>query len=223
MTDELHTLQDLAQLASDRNDGKKGRALGRIAEKHGLTLSYTTFDNILAGRYHSTPTRKTVDSIAYLAGVDPMHAYELAGLPLPQSPLADQLPPDVDTLPPEQRRVLIEMARVLVKQNRELYDLKRKAGDGDGKATPHTDAGGTPVTGADDGIGAFGGRARGDLDHESVNDGSGDNIRNLGERRQLSAERLAELDELQRRADAATDDEIDGKAAYDPDGEDGEN
>lgn len=217
MTDELRTLQDLAQLASDRNDGKKGRALGRIAEKHGLTLSYTTFDNILAGRYHSVPTRRTVDAIAYLAGVDRLRAYEVAGLPLPQSPLADQLPPDVDTLAPEQRRVLIEMARVLVKQNREIYDLKREAGDGDGQATPHRVAGGTPATGDDDGLGAFEGRARGDLDHISTNDGSGDNVRLLrGERKGISSEKLAEIEALQRQGESATDDEIDGKAAYDP-------
>ena len=81
--------------------------------------------------------------------------------------------------------------------------------DGDGKATPLTDAGGTPVTGADDGLGAFGGRARGDLDHESINDGAGDNVRRL---RGPSAEASAAQDE----GDDASVDEIMRHAAYEP-------
>ena len=129
MSDEPQTLQDLARLASERHDGKRGRALGRIAAKHGLTLTYTTFDNIYSGKYMSTPKRETVDALAVLASVPKETAYKVAGLPLPQAPFAEQLPPDVDTLDADQRRVLIEMARVLVKQNRQIHDLE-KAGDG---------------------------------------------------------------------------------------------
>lgn len=129
MADELRTLQDLARLASERHDGKRGRALGREAAKHGLTLTYTTFDNILSGKYLSTPRRETVDALALLASVPKETAYQVAGLPLPQAPFAEQLPSEVDTLDSDQRRVLIEMARVLVKQNRQIHDLER-AGDG---------------------------------------------------------------------------------------------
>ena len=129
MSDEPQTLQDLARLASERHDGKRGRALGRIAAKHGLTLTYTTFDNIYSGKYMSTPKRETVDALAVLASVPKETAYKVAGLPLPQAPFAEQLPPDVDTLDADQRRVLIEMARVLVEQNRQIHDLE-KAGDG---------------------------------------------------------------------------------------------
>lgn len=129
MADELRTLQDLARLASERHDGKRGRALGREAAKHELTLSYTTVDNILAGKYMSTPKRETVDALAVLASVPKETAYRVAGLPLPQAPFAAQLPPDVDTLDADQRRVLLDMARVLVKQNRRLHDLERE-GDG---------------------------------------------------------------------------------------------
>ena len=140
MSDEPQTLQDLARLASERHDGKRGRALGRIAAKHGLTLTYTTFDNIYSGKYMSTPKRETVDALAYLAGVTKDKAYTAAGLPLPQAPFAEQLPPDVDTLDADQRRVLIEMARVLVKQNRQIHDLE-KAGEGHaGSPAPMNDA-----------------------------------------------------------------------------------
>lgn len=148
MSDEPRTLQDLARLASERHDGKRGRALGRIAAKHGLTLTYTTFDNIYSGKYMSTPKRETVDALAYLAGVTKKTAYVAAGLPLPLSPFAEQLPPDVDTLDADQRRVLIEMARVLVKQNKQIHDLE-KAGDGDGNATPMNHAAGSAATNPD--------------------------------------------------------------------------
>ena len=124
MADNPRTLQDLARLASERHDGKRGRALGREAAKHGLTLSYTTVDNILSGKYMSTPKRETVDALAILADVSKSTAYRVAGLPLPQAPLADQLPPDVDTLDADQRRVLIEMARVFLKQNQRIRDLE---------------------------------------------------------------------------------------------------
>lgn len=179
MADELRTLQDLARLASERHDGKRGRALGREAAKHGLTLTYTTFDNILSGKYMSTPKRETVDALAVLASVPKETAYRVAGLPLPQAPFAEQLPPDVDTLDADQRRVLIDMARVLVKQNRQIHDLER-AGDGsEHSATPMNQAGGKPATGEDDGLGAFEHRDRGDLDHEDLNDGNGDNVYSL--------------------------------------------
>lgn len=69
MSEEIRTLRDLALAASVRHDGKRGRALGREAAKRGLTLSYTTVDNILAGKYTSTPQRRTVDALAELAGV----------------------------------------------------------------------------------------------------------------------------------------------------------
>lgn len=53
---------------------------------------------------------------------------------------------------------------------------RQEAGEGDGKATPLTQAGVSP---ADDGLGAFGHRDRGDLDHETVNDGGGENVHEL--------------------------------------------
>lgn len=55
----------------------------------------------------------------------------------------------------------------------------KEACDGDGEATPHTDADGTPATGEDDRFGGLGNRARGGLDHTTSNDGGGDNVRHL--------------------------------------------
>lgn len=110
--------------------------------------------------------------------------------------------PGFDSLPPTVRDTFRDLGQ-------QVGELAKRAGDGDGKATPHTDAGGTPVTGADDGIGAFGHRDRGDLDHESINDGAGDNIRHL---RGPSTEASSAQDE----GDDASIDEIMKHAAYEP-------
>ncbi|WCE41080.1 hypothetical protein PGC08_05175 [Brevibacterium sp. BDJS002] len=67
--------------------------------------------------------------------------------------------------------VVVGAVRVMARQ--------KKAGDGDAEATPTSRAGVSPATGEDDELGAFGGRARGDLDHEDLNDGNGDNVYSL--------------------------------------------
>ena len=118
------TLKEIAQAASDNNGGARGRQLGRIAERSGLTLSYTTVDKILAGTYTSRPSRKTLEALAKLSGVPVADVYKAAKEELPQARLADQLPPDVDSLTPEQRKVIIDIARVFLKENRTIHQLE---------------------------------------------------------------------------------------------------
>lgn len=118
------TLKEIAQAASDNNGGARGRQLGRIAERKGLTLSYTTVDKILAGTYTSRPSRKTLEALAKLAGVPVAQVYEAANEVPPQAPFADQLPPGVDTLTPEQRKVIIDIARVFLKENKTIHRLE---------------------------------------------------------------------------------------------------
>lgn len=118
------TLKDVAQAASDNNGGAGGRQLGRIAEKAGLTIAYTTIDKILAGTYTSRPGKKTLEALAQLSGLPLAVVYEAAQMELPQARLADQLPPDVDSLTPEQRKIVIDLARLFVKQNREYQKLE---------------------------------------------------------------------------------------------------
>lgn len=120
------TLKDVAQAASDNNGGAGGRQLGRIAEKAGLTLSYTTVDKILAGTYTSRPGRKTLEALAQLSGIPLALVYEAAQMELPQARLADQLPPEVDSLTPDQRKIVIDLARLFVKQNRQYQELETK-------------------------------------------------------------------------------------------------
>ena len=83
------TLLEIAQAASDNNGGARGRQLGRVAERKGLTLSYTTVDKILAGTYTSRPPRKTLEVLAQLSGVPVEKVYEAAGELPPQARLAD--------------------------------------------------------------------------------------------------------------------------------------
>ena len=123
------TLKDVAQAASDNNGGAGGRQLGRIAEKAGLTIAYTTIDKILAGTYTSRPGKKTLEALAQLAGLPLAVVYEAAQMELPQARLADQLPPDVDSLTPEQRRIVIDLARLFVKQNRAYQELEHSKQD----------------------------------------------------------------------------------------------
>lgn len=120
------TLREIAQAASDSNGGARGRQLGRIAEKAGLTLSYTTVDKILSGTYTSRPGKKTLEALAKLSGVPVADVYAAAQVALPQARLADQLPPDVDSLTPEQRKVIIDIARQFLNDNRTIHQLENK-------------------------------------------------------------------------------------------------
>lgn len=118
------TLQDVARTASDRNGGKGGRALQRIAKNKGLTLSYATVDRILAGKYESTPQRQTIEALAVLAEMPVEKVYEAAGLPLPMASLADALPEGSDQLTVHQRRVVLDVIRGFVRDNARMADLE---------------------------------------------------------------------------------------------------
>lgn len=119
------TLQDVARAAADRNGGKGGRGLGRLAESKGLTLSYATVDRILAGKYESRPQRQTIEALAVLADMPIETVYEAAGLPLPMAPLADQLPDGSDQLSVDQRRVVLDVIRGFIRDNDRMTGLEQ--------------------------------------------------------------------------------------------------
>jgi transcriptional regulator with XRE-family HTH domain len=112
------TLRDVAMRAVDLHDGKRGRALGREAERLGLVLSYTTLDKILAGTYKSRPTPETLKALAKLARMPEAEVYAAANEPLPLAPFANELPADVDQLPPAARRVVLGLIRYLLDMER---------------------------------------------------------------------------------------------------------
>lgn len=120
------TLQDVARTASDRNGGKGGRALQRIAKSKGLTLSYATVDRILAGKYESTPQRQTIEALAVLAEMPVDEVYEAAGLPLPMASFAEALPEGSDQLTVHQRRIVLDVIRGFVRDNARMADLEHE-------------------------------------------------------------------------------------------------
>ncbi|MEU2418927.1 hypothetical protein ABZ546_14220 [Brachybacterium paraconglomeratum] len=120
------TLQDVARAAADKNGGKGGRGLKRLAEAKGLTLSYTTVDRILQGKYESTPQRQTIEALAVLAEIPIEEAYEAAGVPLPGASLAEQLPDGSDNLSTHQRRVVLDVIRGFVRDNARMADLEHE-------------------------------------------------------------------------------------------------
>ncbi|GII98484.1 hypothetical protein CLV28_0806 [Sediminihabitans luteus] len=134
-SDSALTLRDVAQTASDQHGGVRGRALGRLAEQRGLTLSYTTVDKILAGNYLSRPSGKTLEALAVLSGYPIERVYAAADLPMPLASLADQLPPDADLLSADQRRTVIDVVRQFARANREVLAL-REAAPGVGVVEP---------------------------------------------------------------------------------------
>lgn len=120
------TLQDVARAAADQNGGKGGRGLKRLAEAKGLTLSYTTVDRILQGKYESTPQRQTIEALAALSGLALDEVYEAAGVPLPVAPLAEQLPDGSDNLSTHQRRVVLEVIRGFIRDNERMAELEQE-------------------------------------------------------------------------------------------------
>lgn len=134
--DKPRNLRDVAQAASDRNNGARGRELGRVAKAAGVKISYTTVDDILEGRYKSRPGRTILDALVKLSGMKREDVYAAAGVPLPLRPLADDLPPDADLLDGAQRKVVIDTVRLFAQHQRALAELRAAnglevAGDGD--------------------------------------------------------------------------------------------
>lgn len=136
MNDDRRSLRDIAELASERHGGARGRALDRVAKKAGLTLSYTTVDRILAGNYTSEPRQETLVALAALSGVDLVEVYRAAGMPYPLARLADQLPPDADLLSGAQREAVIAVVRQFAAANRALHLAER--GEGHDRPAPTT-------------------------------------------------------------------------------------
>lgn len=126
--DEL-SLRRVAEIASERHGGARGRALGRIAESHGLTLSFTTVDRILAGKYRSNPQAPLLEALAVLSGLPVEAVYAAAGVPLPQAPLAEQLPPDSDLLTPKQRDAVLSVIRQFIQVNKALHRAEDERGE----------------------------------------------------------------------------------------------
>lgn len=140
------------------------RDISRRAKELGVTLSPSNISNYLRGNHPERPPAKTLAAFAKVFDV-PVSDLEDAAAYTGREPFTPD--PSSDRLTAPQRAAVNEIIRLLADGN---------TGAGESNGSPMNDAGGKP---ADDGLGAFGHRDRGD--HESVNDGTGDNVRHLRE------------------------------------------
>ncbi|WP_167198059.1 hypothetical protein [Brevibacterium pigmentatum] len=140
-----------------------------LAQAAGYQLSNYSATVYTNGKHPAKASAATLEALSYVLRVPLAELRELAGLPQHHGKFEPL--PEADTLTAPQRAAVNEVIRQLAEAN-------AKAGDGSGNATPTKRAGVSPAP-EDDGLGSFGGRARGDLDHESVNDGAGDNVHEL--------------------------------------------
>ena len=132
------------------------------------TISATVYTN---GKHPAKASAATLEALAYVLRVPVGELRELAGLPQQHGKF--ELSSEADTLTAPQRNAVNEIIRQLAEAN-------TKAGEGNADSpTPMNQAGGKPAIGEDNGLGAFGHRDRGDLDHEDINDGNGDNVYSL--------------------------------------------
>lgn len=151
-----------AGLVDPRTDNP---SLNQWSKESGVHTS--TISSFLSGR-KSRPAN--VQKMADALEVSTTDLYSMVGRELsPWSP-----PSGTEKLNTRQRQALNELILAFIEE-----EPAERAGDGSGNATPMNQAGGKPAISDDDGLGSFGGRARGDLDHESVNDGAGDNVHEL--------------------------------------------
>lgn len=141
------------------------------ASRRGAKLSLGNVSNYLTGKHPENPNESTLVAFAMAFNV-PVSELVRAAAFTGREPFTPD--PSSDRLTAPQRAAVNEVIRQLAEAN-------TKAGDGnvDRDPTPMNQAGGKPAISEDDGLGSFGGRARGDLDHESVNDGAGDNVHEL--------------------------------------------
>ena len=135
----------------------------------GFSLGKGAISRYFNGKHGENPSNGTLTAFARVLDV-PVSDLKDAAAFTGREPFRPD--PSSDRLTAPQRAAVNEVIRQLAEAN-------TRAGDGDGKATPMNQAGGKPAISDDDGLGSFGGRARGDLDHESVNDGAGDNVHEL--------------------------------------------
>lgn len=144
MTNQL-TLREVAQAILDKHQ-VSGRALNRLADQRGLALSYTTVNEMAAGKYTSRPSDKTLRALVELSDFTLEQVYAAARRPVPRSGLRERLPEDADALTGEQEEAVLAVVRQFVKANRALHDATTEGGEHGGDTAPTSPAGDQPAT-----------------------------------------------------------------------------
>lgn len=172
---KVDAVSDLSDRLADakRKLGISTQKMSDLAQDAGYQLSNYSATVYTNGKHPAKASAATLEALAYVLRVPLAELRELAGLPQQHGKFEPA--PEADSLTAPQRAAVNEIIRLLADGN-----TGRGEGNADaGSPTPMNRAGGKPATGADDGLGAFGHRDRGDLDHEAVNDGAGENVHEL--------------------------------------------
>ena len=153
MRNRPDTLAEVVDLAMHKHAVDSGRALARIAEHMGVPVSYTTLNEIRAGRYRQHVNGETREALRVLSGVSRAVIDELAGQP-PSRPF--QLPESADTLTGDQRDAILGVIRAFVRSNERADEAApartelglaasdpTDAGDGDHRRPPRRPKGAT--------------------------------------------------------------------------------
>lgn len=166
---KVDAVSDLSDRLADakRKLGISTQKMSDLAQDAGYQLSNYSATVYTNGKHPAKASAATLEALAYVLRVPLAELRELAGLPQQHGKFEPA--PEADSLTAPQRAAVNEIIRLLADGN---------TGAGESNGSPMNDAGGKP---ADDGLGAFGHRDLGDLDHEAVNDGAGDNVRRLRE------------------------------------------
>jgi hypothetical protein len=140
---EPNTLNELLDLAVQKQGTDSGRELARRAQSQKFEIVHTTINGIRNGSYKSAPSDDTIRALGWLAGVGEEAAFTAAGRRLPGPPFADELPPGVDDLSPKEREAVIGLLRVLIAQRQEIqgYDEEQESRTQEG-SPEHSGTGG---------------------------------------------------------------------------------
>lgn len=164
---KVDAVSDLSDRLADakRKLGISTQKMSNLAQDAGYQLSNYSATVYTNGKHPAKASAATLEALAYVLRVPLAELRELAGLPQQHGKFEPA--PEADSLTAPQRAAVNEIIRLLADGN---------TGAGESNGSPMNDAEGKP---ADDGLGAFGHRDLGDLDHEAVNDGAGDNVHHL--------------------------------------------
>lgn len=135
MTNQPPTLREIARAILDKHR-VSGRALNRLAESRGLTLSYTTINHMATGTYTSRPSDKTLRAMVELSDYTLEQVYAAARRPVPRAGLRERLPEDADALTGDQEEAVLAVVRQFVQANRRLFDATTPGGEHGGDTAP---------------------------------------------------------------------------------------
>lgn len=144
--DKPSTLREVAERASSKLGTTVRRDLEEKAERRGRKISRQTWNDLLNGKYNRKPGDDLLRNLAALSGVPLNDVRSAAGVPMPGSPFADDLPEDADYIQGNARKILIDAIRLFAQQGRRTAELEAQLKEvgSDDRSAPNTKPGASP-------------------------------------------------------------------------------